>query len=144
MISRISLAFFQSTWGYRDKRDLFVVLSGFFNASPSAISNIHILSSFSFSAGESVLFYFYSLFFFLNEFSTPAILMSVSIPSNGSLGGSTPSFNPWFHMDVNIFKECLKGKGPSLLYKVFLNFCKRSGFFTICCLEIEDYVKNFA
>jgi|GEM_PF-5045050 len=35
-------------------RDLFVVLSRFFNASPIAISSMHILSSFSIPAGESV------------------------------------------------------------------------------------------
>ena len=67
-----------------------------------------------------------------------AILISVSMPSNGALGGRTPSVNPCFHMDVNIFKECKNGKGPSLLYKLFLNFCKSSGFFTICYLGIAD------
>ena len=53
--------------------------------------------------------------FFKHEFSTWAILMSVSIPSNGFLGGRTPSFMPWAHMEVKIFREWENGKGPSFL-----------------------------
>ena len=67
--------------------------------------------------------------------------MSVSIPSNGALGGRTPIVTACFHIDVNILKECKNGKGPSFSYKVFLNFCKSSGFFTICYPVFADFAE---